>query len=81
MFLTLNMAFPKTCTVGITTSAIEESVNYIYLLVHLIRICGLLLKYRVFGDHDFAVPISLPVSHALCLDNLCGLRLCMLCLS
>ena len=81
MFLTLNMDFLKTCTVGITTSAIEEIMNYIYLLVHLIRICGLLLKHRVFGDHYFAVPISFPVSHALCLDNLCGLRLCVLCLN
>lgn len=81
MFLTPNMPVLKTCTLSITTSVIEESVNYMYLLVHLIRIYRLLLKHRVFENHDFAVPVSFPLSRVPCLDNLCGLRLYMLCLN
>lgn len=62
-------------------SHFHDSVNYIYLLIHLIRIYGLLLKHEVFESHNYAIPIPTPPSHALCPNNLCGMCLCMLCLN
>lgn len=60
---------------------IEESVNYTYVLIHLIRIYGPFLKRWVLENHDFAVPSSFPPSCALCPNNLCGLHLYVLCLN
>lgn len=64
-----------------TATSMIESVNYIYLLIHLLRIYGLFLRHQVAEDHDYAVPIPISLSHALCPNNLCGLCLYMLCLN
>lgn len=41
----LNASSLKTFTRSLTASAIEESVSYTYVLIHLLRLYGLFLKH------------------------------------